>query len=210
MPDAPSNVEITSRSLHGLTWSWDAYETEYEPAWHVEWRNVGSETNNNGGGFFGTGTFGAFAPVGLDDSTEYEMRVRAVIGPDSGQPDGFAYSDWTDWVPGKTKGEDGDQPDTTVYGTPAMEGTVSPGQQQIAWRATPATGRTIVGGEWRLNGGIGWNPGTGAEGWTPISAYMTWEEYTTDPGEYTFEIRAIDDEGNVDPSPLTVNWTVVV
>ena len=131
MADAPSNIHVTSRSVEGITWRWDEYSgTSYSPAFHIQARDRDEQPLSYGDWFQGTYDNGLFSVSNAEDGTKYEIRVRAVLGPDSSQPDGFAYSDWSDWTEGVTLGEGpdaGTPPDTAIIGDILLPGDPLPG-----------------------------------------------------------------------------------
>ena len=122
--------------------------------------------------------------TGLADGT-HTVDIRAVDG--AGTPDATPSShSWT---------IDTTAPDTAISSHPAA--------------ATPATTATFTFAGTDSQGGLGvasYECRVGNGAWTACTSPRTLSGLTD--GSYTFDVRAIDGAGNVDPTPATHTWRV--
>lgn len=189
MPPAPSSLTVDERHLHTLVWAWDA---DPDAEWYqAELRLAGASSSL----WTQPVTWGLDAPAinitGADPYTEYELRVRAIYEPAPTSN----VSDWTDWNLGKTLGEDGTPPSTSLGTITDEQSPQSPSRRRVT--VPVSTSPAGCGYEYRVNGG----------GWTDdLTAGPLVRDF--DPGQsLTFEVRAYDEDFNIDHTPATGSFT---
>ncbi|HEX8437265.1 DUF4215 domain-containing protein [Archangium sp.] len=125
---------------------------------------------------------GAYVPCPEEYTVEpgkHTLLVRAVDPAGNVDPEPAKY-EWTV--------VDDTVPDTTIPQGPPERGPARTGRFEYASDESKARF------ECSLDGGA----------YVPCEA-----EYTVQPGEHTLRVRAVDESGNVDPTPAEYTWTVV-
>ncbi len=135
----------------------------------------------DGGGF--TPCTSPQAYVGLTDGS-HTFQVRAVDTVGNVDPTPASYT-WT---------VDATAPDTTITAQPTNPSNSS--DAIFSFTGDDPSGTGVASFECRVDGG----------GFTPCTSPQAYIGLTD--GSHTFEVRAIDGAGNVDPSPASYTWTV--
>ncbi len=121
--------------------------------------------------------------TGLDDG-DHTFRVRAIDAAGNTDATPASYS-WT---------VDTGAPTTTLTGNPpAVSASANP---SFTFTGADPGGSGVASYECRLDGGA-WNPCASPKDFTGLA-----------DGSHTFEVRAIDTTGTVDPTPATYLWTI--
>src|SRR5215207_11113532 len=143
------------------------------------------------------GSFVKYRPNGSDPSqpwnleSNYETRPCPDFAPaNDGQWSLRLQKDGTHFVTLKTFTVDATPPDTTITSHPAG-GSADTGPD-IGFTASQADATF----ECQLDGG----------GWAPCSSPKDYS--TLSESSHTFQVRAVDPAGNVDPSPASATWTI--
>ncbi|MDQ3484185.1 MAG: hypothetical protein M3445_02030, partial [Actinomycetota bacterium] len=126
----------------------------------------------------GTGSAGTSTYSGLADGT-HQFRVRAKVGW------------WVDQIPATRTWTIDATPPATSLEAPSVSGR----DASFTFSAVEANGFQC-----QLSGP------SSAHGWQPCSAPRSYAALSD--GDYTFEVRATDAAGNVDPSPASYSWTI--
>jgi large repetitive protein len=140
---------------------------------------AGFQCSLDGGGFFDCTSPQGYS--GLDDGSHtFSVRALDQAGNVDPSPDSFT---WT---------VDATPPDTTIGGSPpSLTGATA----SFSFSGSDGSGSGVAGFQCNLDG-------------AGFSACTSPQSYTLASGSHTFAVRAVDQAGNVDPSPDSVSWTV--
>lgn len=142
---------------------------------------AGFECQMDGGGFSACTTPANFGPL-TDGSHTFE--VRAIDNAGNVDPTPASYT----WL------IDATAPDTSITSNPTNpSGDPNP---TFTFTGDDGTGSGVASFECQIDGG-GFSSCNSGDSFGPLSA-----------GSHTFEVRAIDNAGNIDLTPATYTWTI--
>jgi large repetitive protein len=139
-------------------------------------------------GVVGTGT--------ADGSGDFHVAVTVPVPSDATTTFYATAADLTPAVSPCSGGfpyvEDSTAPDTTIGGSPP---SLTDATASFSFSGSDGSGSGVASFQCALDGGA-------------FSACTSPKSYTLPSGSHTFAVRALDQAGNVDPSPDSVSWTV--